>query len=330
VTALGEPQGGPRPAASVGEFAHVTVMRDEVLAALAQAQLEDADARVLVDATVGGGGHAAAVLEAFPDWRVLGLDRDAEAIAAAGARLLAFGARATLLQRRFGELAEVCAAVPGGRVGAVLADLGVSSFQLDQARRGFSFRAQGPLDMRMDAGSGQSALELLPTLDESTLAQIIRDLGEERYAKRVARAIFLHQPQDTLALAEVVRAVVPPSKDGLDPATRTFQALRMWVNDEQGELESLLAALPSVLADGGVAILISFHSLEDRAVKQSLRAAAKGCVCPPRLPMCACGRTPTLRLLSAKALRPSAAECARNPRARSAKLRAALRCRRDG
>jgi 16S rRNA (cytosine1402-N4)-methyltransferase len=210
----------------------------------------------------------------------------------------------------------------------ILADFGVSSHQLDTASRGFSFRAEGALDMRMDPSTGPTAADLVQRLDEVDLTHAIRTLGEERYARRVGRAIAAERPTTTEGLAALVRRVVPKSKDRLDPATRTFQALRMLVNRELEEIEAWLQAAPECLTDDGVLIAISFHSLEDRAVKIALRKEAKGCICPAKFPVCVCGRKPTLRLLTAKARQPSEREMQDNPRARSARLRAAKRLKR--
>ena len=301
-------------------FSHEPVLLREVL------ELAAAVApRRIVDCTVGGGGHAAALLSAFPGAQLLGIDRDPAAVAAATERLRPFGGRARVVHGRFSAVAELTAAFSFEAVDLLLADLGVSSHQLDTPARGFSFRAVADLDMRMDPTHEVPVRELIADLDLDELARIIRDYSEERHAGRVARAIKAAQPQTTDALASAVRRVVPKSRDGLDPATRTFQALRMLVNQEPEELQSWLRVLPQILADGGVAVAISFHSIEDRAVKLAFRQAAKGCVCPPSLPVCRCGRAPTLKVLTTRAVRVKSDESAKNPRSESARMRAAVR-----
>lgn len=304
----------------VRTFAHEPVLVHELVELIASARPS-----VIVDCTIGGGGHAAALLEAIPGTRVVGLDRDPDAVEAARARLVPFGERAAVVHGRFSHVTELLVELSLVRVDAILVDLGVSSHQLDSVTRGFSFRADSALDMRMDATASRSALDVLAEVDVGELTRAIRDLGEERRAKRVARAIIEAAPTTTAELAAVVRRVVPKARDGLDPATRTFQALRMLVNDELGELDAWLAAVPELLEDGGVAVAISFHSLEDRAVKNAFRRAADPCTCPPRLPRCVCGKVATLEPLTSKPVRPSAEESARNRRARSARMRAVRR-----
>lgn len=308
-------------AAMAVEFTHIPVLANAVLEMAARA----GEPRLLVDCTVGGAGHSRLLLEAFPKAQFLGLDRDPTAVEVGRTRLAPFGSRARVEHARFSELPQVLAELQLPPADVTLADFGVSSHQLDTASRGFSFRERGDLDMRMNPQAGRAAWEVLETISENDLTAAIRDLGEERHARRVARALVNDKPKTTEDMAGIVRRVVPKSADGIDPATRTFQALRMLVNDELGEIEAWVAGIPEVLSDGGVAIAISFHSLEDRAVKVGWRRAAKGCVCPPNLPMCACGKLPTLKLLTTKVRLPDAAEIAQNPRARSARLRAAAR-----
>jgi 16S rRNA (cytosine1402-N4)-methyltransferase len=301
-------------------FSHTPVLLEEVLRLAASLS-----PRLILDGTVGGGGHAAALLEAHQEARLIGIDRDPEALAAAGAPLSRFGERVRLVLARFSGIENVLKDVAWGAPDAALVDLGVSSYQLNNAARGFSFRADGPLDMRMGPDATESARELCARLDVPSLTQALVTLGEERHARRVARAVIAEQPATTRALADIVRRLVPRAKDGIDPATRTFQALRMLVNSEIDELAAYLAALPQALAPGGVAIVISFHSLEDRAVKAAFRAGARECVCPPELPTCVCGgHRAVFEVLTPRPLVPSPAEIARNPRAKSAKLRAAL------
>ena len=300
--------------------AHLPVLLDEVLAALAPK-----DGGLYVDGTFGLGGYSRALLESA-DCRVLGIDRDPDAVAR-GARLAErYPGRLTLRQARFGDMAAVAKADGIDQVDGVALDLGVSSPQLDEASRGFSFRLDGPLDMRMEK-DGRSAADLVNTLSETDLADLIADLGEERHARRVARAIIAARPFATTGeLAAVVRRAVPRSGDGIDPATRTFQALRLAVNDELGELDRGLAAAETLLAPGGRLAAVSFHSLEDRRVKAFLAERAGAGPRPSRhLPEVGAESVPTFRLLSRKPVTPSPAEIDRNPRARSARLRAAER-----
>ncbi|MBI3993285.1 MAG: 16S rRNA (cytosine(1402)-N(4))-methyltransferase RsmH [Candidatus Lambdaproteobacteria bacterium] len=287
--------------------------------------LVPAGARLLADVTLGGAGHALALLEDHPQAELFGSDRDPAAVAAAAERLAPFRARILLKHLRF---SQVGGHLPAGGVDFLLADLGLSSPQVDEAGRGFSFTRDGPLDMRMDpTGGAPSALELVNRAKPERLREILQTYGEERFAARIARAIAEQRQRapiaTTGALAAIVSAAVPRKfHRHLHPATRTFQALRMEVNDELGELEALLAMAPDLLAPGGRLAIISFHSLEDRLVKTRFRTWADPCVCPPRMPACVCGRTPLGRILTRKPLTASAAEQARNPRSRSAKLRA--------
>lgn len=300
--------------------AHVPVLLDEVLAALAPK-----DGGLYVDGTFGLGGYTSALLESA-DCRVLGIDRDPDAVARGADLAARFPGRLTLRQARFGDMAEVARADGIDQVDGVALDLGVSSPQIDDAGRGFSFRFEGPLDMRMEK-AGRSAADLVNTLSEGDLADIISDLGEERHARRVARAIVAARPLATTGeLAAVIRRAVPRSGDGIDPATRTFQALRLAVNDELGELDRGLAAAETLLAPGGRLAAVSFHSLEDRRVKSFLADRAGTGPRPSRhLPDVEAPKVPTFRLLSRKPVTPSPAETDRNPRARSARLRAAER-----
>ena len=300
---------------------HVPVMMEEVLAALAPR-----DGAIYLDATFGGGGYAGAIL-AVADCALWALDRDPDAIAR-GAKLAAqYPGRLHLLEARFGDMLAALAAHGVTRLDGVVMDLGVSSFQLDEAERGFSFRADGPLDMRMGR-EGQTAADLVNTLPEAELARVISEFGEERHARRVARAIVAARAESpfttTARLAEVVRRAVPRDPSGIDGATRSFQALRIAVNDELGEIERGLAAALDLLAPGGRLVVVAFHSLEDRIVKRAMveatgRAGAASRHDPASLrPRAA----PLFVPLTPRALRPSEAETATNPRARSARLRA--------
>lgn len=289
---------------------------------------------VYVDCTLGGGGHAAAILAASaPDGRLLGLDQDETALARAGERLAeeVRQGRAMLVRENFAALADVAERVGLDQVDGVLFDLGVSSFQLDEAERGFSYQAEAPLDMRMDRRRPVSAAELVNTAPPEELARIIRDYGEERWARRIAQAVAERRRRSPLRttgeLVDTIKAAIPAAarRQGPHPARRTFQALRIAVNDELGALQTGLRAAISLLRPGGRLVAISFHSLEDRIVKRTMAEAARGCLCPPEAPVCVCGHQPELRILTRRPVEPSAEETAENPRARSAKLRAAER-----
>lgn len=302
-------------------WTHRPVLYDEVLAWLAPQH-----GGRYIDATVGLGGHAWGILErSAPDGRLLGLDADADALAIARSRLSLFGSRAVLVHGRHNELASIAQAHGFGQCQGVLLDLGVSSLQLDDARRGFSFRAAGPLDMRMDSGSPLTADEIVNRWPERELSRIIYTYGEERYARRVARAIVAARPvHDTLELASIVARTVH-SAGGIHPATRTFQALRIAVNAELESLEQVLPQALGLLAPGGVLAVIAFHSLEDRIVKRFMQREASGCICPPRAPQCVCGHVARLERLVKKPTSPGGREIAENPRSRSARLRVARR-----
>jgi len=308
---------------------HVPVMADEVLAALAPAP-----GGRHIDATVGGGGHAERILAATdPDGRLLGLDADGAAIARVRTRLgPRFGDRLTLRQANFRALAEVAPTEGFEAIDGALFDLGLSSDQLADRDRGFGIRTGGPLDMRFDPGRGMSAAELLASLDLGELTALLRRYGEEPFASRIARGIVDARRTAPIQTAEELAAVVTrvaparaPGRRRVHPATRVFQALRIAVNEELEALEAGLAAAVDLLRPGGRLVVLSYHSLEDRIVKRFLRAERRGCTCPPEAPICVCGRQPRLRLLGPKGETPSLAEIATNPRARSARLRAAER-----
>ena len=310
------------------EVGHQPVMPDEVLGTLAPQP-----GSLQIDATVGGGGHTERILEAAsPDGRVLGLDADEAAIERVGRRLARFGDRLVLRQANFRELADVAPAAGFGAVDGLLFDLGLSSFQLADTDRGFGFRAGGPLDMRFDASRGVPAGELLATLSADELAALFRRYGEEPAAWRIAKAIVAARSTAPVRTAEELAAVVervvpgnPRQPRRTHPATRVFQALRIAVNGELDALEAGLAAAVDLLRPGGRLVVLSYHSLEDRIVKQFLNAERRGCVCPPEVPVCVCGHSPRLRLVTRPSLTPSEAEIDANPRARSARLRAAER-----
>lgn len=296
---------------------HRPVMAGEVVGLLGQVP-----PGVVVDATYGGGGHARELMKVLgPRHRILGIDRDPEAVERAERR----GGRLTVVQANFAELAEVLAKEGIDAPTGVLFDLGVSSHQLDEPSRGFSYRAQGPIDMRMDK-AGDSAASLVNQLAEQDLAAVIRRLGEEPNARRIAAAIVRARPlTDTAHLAEVIAAAVPGSIRRRHPARKTFQALRIAVNDEIGALEAGLSQALDLLAVDGRCVVISYHSLEDRIVKRQFAARVEGCVCPPDMPVCGCGAAPNFRLLTRGAVRPAEDEVTANPRSRSARLRAITR-----
>jgi 16S rRNA (cytosine1402-N4)-methyltransferase len=304
---------------------HIPVLLAEVLAALAPAAGE-----AILDGTFGGGGYTAAILDAAP-CTVWAIDRDPDAIARGAALAARHPGRLHLIEGRFGEMAQHLAARGVSALDGVVLDLGLSSFQIDEAERGFSFRTDGPLDMRMER-RGPSAAELVNTLPERELADLLFRFGEERFSRRIARNILaaraLAPIETTQGLVEIIRRSVPRDPSGLHPATRSFQALRIRVNDELGEIERALAAGIALLAPGGRIVVVSFHSLEDRLVKRAFQVAAGRAPGASRHdPRTLRGpEGPTgFRLLTPRSLRPSEAECAANPRARSAHLRALQR-----
>jgi len=305
------------------DFTHVPVLLEEVLEAFA-----GCDDGVLIDATIGGGGHSAALLAAHPNLELIGFDRDPAAIAAAGERLAEFGDRVVLHRARFDGLAAIVRATLGERrVVAILFDLGVSSHQLDVAERGFSYRNDGPLDMRMDPDSPVTAAELVNSTDEDALARLFAANGEDRFARRIARSIVAHRPIETTSrLADVVSDAIPAAaRRRGHPARRVFQALRIAVNEELDVLAPALDDAIALLAPGGRMIVLAYHSGEDRLVKARLdEAATGGCVCPPGLP-CVCGAEPLVRLLKRGARMASAEEIERNPRAEAVRMRVAVR-----
>lgn len=290
--------------------------------------LDAARGGLFVDATLGLGGHSEAILEASPAARVLGIDRDREALRRATERLAPYGPRFRAAHANHRDIARVMEEAGEREAAGVLADLGVSSLQFDTPERGFSFRHDAPLDMRMDAaGAEETAAELLAQLPEEEIARIIYEYGEERRSRRIARWIVERRErgefiETTGQLAELVaRAVGHKPGDRVHPATRTFQALRIAVNGELEGLDSFIETAVALLQTQGRLAVISFHSLEDRVVKRTLRRLSGYCECPPRLPVCACGARRAVELLTRRPVVPSDEEVAENPRARSAKLR---------
>ncbi len=307
---------------------HLPVLADEVITMLAPAP-----GSLQIDATLGGGGHTERILEASsPSGRVLGLDADPAAVERVRARLEPrYGDRLVLRQANFRELAAVAADAGFGAVDGCFFDLGLSSFQLADAERGFGIRTGGPLDMRFDPTRGVPAADLLATLSQEELASLFRTFGEEPYSGRIARVIVEARRTSPVSTAEQLAALVErvapsraPGRRRIHPATRVFQALRIAVNGEMEALETGLRAALDLLRPGGRLVVLSYHSLEDRIVKQLLQAERKGCICPPAVPLCVCARQPRIRLVT-QSLTPSEAELTANPRSRSARLRAAER-----
>jgi 16S rRNA (cytosine1402-N4)-methyltransferase len=329
--------GGAEGQEAAAAFAHTPVMLAEVLHFL-----QPRPGAVVVDATLGGGGHAARILEALrPGGRLVGIDRDPAALAAARARLLPLAAagdvRLDIVRANYADLAEVLDDLGIDGVDGVLLDCGVNSAQFDQAARGFSYREDAPLDMRMDPDQPLSAYHLVNGLSEDELAGILRRYGEERWASRIAAFVVRRRRERGLItttgeLVELIAAAVPASarRHGPHPARRTFQALRIAVNGELDALAEALRVAAARLRPGGRLVVISFHSLEDRTVKHLFRELSRGCVCPPDWPVCRCGHVATCSALVPHPVEPSAQEVAQNPRARSAKLRAVLRLPRAG
>lgn len=306
-------------------FRHVPVLPEEVIRYLAPH-----DKGIYVDGTLGGGGHSRLILSSSaPSGRLIGFDQDEEALIAAGSELSEFGDRVCLVRRNFSEIEEALGELGVAEVDGLLLDLGVSSHQLDTAARGFSFQQDGMLDMRMDRSSGFTAEDLVNESSEDELAGIIWKYGEERWSRQIARRIVAAREvspiRTTAMLSEIVSRAIPRKawEERLHPATRTFQAIRIAVNDELGSLEKFLSDSMAFLKPGGRIVVISFHSLEDRIVKRFFREKATACRCPKDLPLCACGGKQTLKLLTSRSVTASESEISSNPRSRSARLRAA-------
>lgn len=310
---------------------HIPVLLEATLRPLLATQ-----GSLFVDATLGGGGHAGVLLERLPQATVYGCDRDAAALERVAKRFpqhISSG-RLKLLHTRFGELDQALHASGIYEVDGIMADLGFSSFQVDEAERGFSFRLEGPLDMRMDQSKGKTAADIINTWDRELLQNLFSQFGEERYSGRISYAIARQRAisplRTTLELAELIKDAVPKQKGkagSIHPATRVFQALRIQVNDELGDLERFLGLFPSLIKVGGATSVITFHSLEDRRVKLRFRELSADCVCPPAILSCERCHNPPAKLFYRKAVAATEEEVAENPRARSAKVRAIQRLR---
>ena len=306
----------------MSSFHHVSVLLDACIDALAIRP-----DGVYVDGTLGGGGHSREIAGRLTTGHLIGIDRDETALAAAGERLAPFMDRVTLVHSNFCEMDSVIRSLGYGGVDGVLLDLGVSSPQLDESSRGFSYMADAPLDMRMDRGDTLTAYQVVNEWSYEELKRILFDYGEERYAPLIAGAICRRREQKliatTLELVDIIRGSVPPAapREKQHPAKRSFQAIRIAVNDELGAVSKAMEAAIPMLNPGGRLAVITFHSLEDRIVKSSMAEAARGCTCPPSFPVCVCGKKPKVKLLSRKPILPGAEELEENPRARSAKLR---------
>jgi 16S rRNA (cytosine1402-N4)-methyltransferase len=311
-----------------GGFFHRPVLLREVLNFLGVVP-----GGIYADCTLGGGGHSYEILRiSSPGGKLIGLDRDRDAVAAASQKLSQFRGRATLIHSDFVYLPGILDDLDVKQVDGILYDLGVSSYQLDNPERGFTYMQDAPLDMRMDRNSGLTAADLVNSAPEKELVKIIRDYGEERFAGRIASFIARERAREPIAttgrLAEIVKRAIPARyrREGPHPARRTFQAIRIAVNNELGALAGALREAVDRLKPGGRVCVITFHSLEDRIVKQSFREMAQRCTCPKDFPVCACGRKPLLKIIRPGGITPSAEEMEENPRSRSARLRVAERC----
>jgi len=297
---------------------HLPVLYNEIIHAI-----QPHRGGLYIDGTLGAGGHAWGILQSSsPDGRLLGLDVDPQALQLAREKLAEYGERAIIVRASYRSLLSQMMHLGWHQVDGILLDLGLSSMQLEDSQRGFSFKVDEPLDMRFDPDAKTNAADLVNHLDEVELADLIYRYGEEHRSRRVARAIVRARPINTsLQLAQVVARATGGGKSGIHPATRTFQALRIAVNGELEAIESVLPQAIEALASGGRLAVISFHSLEDRIVKQFMRKESKDCLCPPEQPVCTCGHKASLRVLTAKPIRPLESEIKNNPRSRSARLR---------
>ncbi len=306
-------------------FHHITVLLDEAVDGL-----NVRPDGVYVDCTLGGAGHSRLIASRLAgQGRLIAIDQDDAALANAREKLAPYADRVTLVKRNFRRLKEVLAEQGVARVDGILFDLGVSSPQLDEGERGFSYQADAPLDMRMDRDAPLSAYEIVNEWDEAEIARLIWEYGEEKFSRNIARQIVRHREQapieTTGQLVEIIKEAIPAParRNGPHPAKRTFQAIRIAVNDELGAFREAIADAIDVLAPGGRVSVITFHSLEDRICKQAFQERAKGCTCPPSFPQCVCGNRPIVKIVTKKPILPGEAELSANPRARSAKLRIA-------
>lgn len=313
------------------EFRHVSILLDACIQ-----NLRCSKGGVYIDGTLGGGGHTYHILaSSSPTGIVFGIDRDEEAIAAASKRCATFGERLIPIHGNFMEMSKLIPAEYAGKVDGILLDLGVSSYQLDNAARGFSYMQDGRLDMRMDASQSLSAYEVVNTYSQNDLTRIFYEYGEEHWSKRIAQFIIekrARSPIETTGeLVQIIKAAIPAAarKGGPHPATRVFQAIRIEVNGELSPLRDALNSMIDLLKDGGRLCVITFHSLEDRIVKQVMKTAEHPCTCPPKAPMCVCGKLPRGKVMTRKPILPSEEEMAENPRARSAKLRVFAKCSKE-
>lgn len=306
----------------MSEFHHVSVLLQECLDGL-----NIRPDGIYVDGTLGGAGHSSRIAERLTTGRLIGIDRDSVALAAAGERLKPWKDRVTLVHSNFCEIKQVLSDLQIPGVDGILLDLGVSSPQLDDGQRGFSYMADAPLDMRMNGEDTLTAREVVNTWPQEGLKRILYTYGEERYAPQIAAAICRRREEapieTTLELVDIIRSAMPAAalREKQHPAKRSFQAIRIAVNDELGSVEKVMADAIPLLNPGGRLAVITFHSLEDRIVKNAMAEAAKGCTCPPNFPVCVCGKKPQVKLISRKPIVSGEAELAENPRARSAKLR---------
>ena len=306
----------------MSEFHHVSVLLDECIQGL-----NIKPDGIYVDGTLGGAGHSSHIASKITTGRLIGIDRDEVALTAAAERLAPYGDRVTLVHSNFCDIASVLAQLGIGGVDGILLDLGVSSPQLDDGARGFSYMADAPLDMRMDHSEALTAAAVVNTWSYEELKRILYEYGEERYAPQIASAICKRREQapvrTTLELVDIIRSAMPPAalREKQHPAKRSFQAIRIAVNDELGAVSQVMRDAIPCLNPGGRLAVITFHSLEDRIVKNAMAEAAKGCTCPPSFPVCVCGKKPKVRLITRKPIVSGEEELARNPRARSAKLR---------
>ncbi len=306
----------------MSEFHHVSVLLEECLDALAI----KSDG-IYVDGTLGGAGHSSQIVQRLTTGRLIGIDRDEIALEAASKRLQPWADRVTLVHSNFCEIASVLQKLNISGVDGILLDLGVSSPQLDDGERGFSYMADAPLDMRMNRRDALSAYDVVNTWPQEELKRILFDYGEERYAPKIAAAICRRREEKpietTLELVDIIRSAMPSAalREKQHPAKRSFQAIRIAVNDELGSVEKVMRDAIDCLNPGGRLAVITFHSLEDRIVKSAMSAASKGCTCPPNFPVCVCGKKPKVSLVSRKPITSTQEELEANPRARSAKLR---------